>query len=163
MTSSNSINKQPQLPAFLCAPFKVIPDSIHSKILATFLNQILSQQAKDEELDFLEQRNLCITIIDTNTSYYLSLNKQRFVNTSPNNKIDLLLKARIYDFLTLAARQEDPDTLVFQRRLIMEGDTELGLELKNFLDGVDIDSNGRFTIIESLLKKSLPTFQRLLR
>lgn len=38
------------------------------------------------------------------------------------------------DFLALALREEDPDTLFFSRRLTIEGDTELGLLLKNTLD-----------------------------
>lgn len=37
----------------------------------------------------------------------------------------------------LARRVEDPDTLFFARRLIMEGDTELGLVVKNALDAVE--------------------------
>jgi predicted lipid carrier protein YhbT len=31
----------------------------------------------------------------------------------------------------IAARKQDPDTLFFQRRLVIEGDTELGLYVKN--------------------------------
>ena len=34
-------------------------------------------------------------------------------------------------------RQEDPDTLFFNRRLKIEGDTELGLVVKNLLDSID--------------------------
>ncbi len=34
------------------------------------------------------------------------------------------------DFMLLASRSEDPDTLVFQRRLLIEGDIELDLILK---------------------------------
>jgi predicted lipid carrier protein YhbT len=34
-------------------------------------------------------------------------------------------------------REEDPDTLFFNRKLIIEGDTELGLIVKNLLDSVD--------------------------
>jgi predicted lipid carrier protein YhbT len=37
----------------------------------------------------------------------------------------------------MARREEDPDTLFFCRRLILEGDTELGLLFKNTLDGLD--------------------------
>ncbi|MEF1307042.1 SCP2 sterol-binding domain-containing protein, partial [Vibrio owensii] len=36
-------------------------------------------------------------------------------------------------------RKEDPDTLFFQRRLSIEGDTELGLEVKNLMDSVDLE------------------------
>ncbi|MNN64209.1 hypothetical protein D3C81_1796400 [compost metagenome] len=34
----------------------------------------------------------------------------------------------------LASRQQDADTLFFQRRLTLIGDTELGLTLRNLLD-----------------------------
>ncbi len=40
-------------------------------------------------------------------------------------------------FLALALRREDPDTLFFTRRLVMTGDTELGLIVKNLLDAID--------------------------
>lgn len=39
----------------------------------------------------------------------------------------------------LAQRQQDPDQLFFQRRLVIEGDTELGLGLKNLLDSLEWD------------------------
>jgi len=40
-------------------------------------------------------------------------------------------------YLQLLARQEDPDTLFFNRELEITGDTELGLLLKNMLDAVE--------------------------
>lgn len=42
--------------------------------------------------------------------------------------------------MALALREEDPDTLFFSRRLRMEGDTDLGLLVKNTLDAVDWDA-----------------------
>ncbi len=50
---------------------------------------------------------------------------------------DLTLTATAQDFLALALRSEDPDTLFFSRRLTMEGDTELGLLVKNHLDAME--------------------------
>jgi predicted lipid carrier protein YhbT len=52
---------------------------------------------------------------------------------------DAAIRGNLKEFLQLTARTEDPDTLFFQRRLQIEGDTELGLEVKNLLDGVDQD------------------------
>lgn len=46
-------------------------------------------------------------------------------------------------FLELLARQEDPDTLFSHRRLALEGDTELGLAVKNMPDAVDLASLAR--------------------
>jgi len=63
---------------------------------------------------------------------------------------DLTLTATAQDFLALALRHEDPDTLFFSRRLVMEGDTELGLLAKNSLDALEF-------------KPSLPAPRDLLR
>ena len=48
-----------------------------------------------------------------------------------------MISARARDFIALAIREEDPDTLFFNRNLVMEGDTDLGLLVKNTLDAVD--------------------------
>nr|WP_232370200.1 SCP2 sterol-binding domain-containing protein [Xenorhabdus lircayensis] len=40
----------------------------------------------------------------------------------------------------LAARWENPDTLFFQRRLQIEGNTELGLHVKNLTDSIELES-----------------------
>ncbi len=50
---------------------------------------------------------------------------------------ELTVRASARDFLLLAMRREDPDTLFFSRRLVSEGDTELGLIVKNLLDALD--------------------------
>lgn len=47
------------------------------------------------------------------------------------------IRGSLAAFKTLAERRQDPDQLFFQRRLVIEGDTELGLRLKNVLDGLD--------------------------
>jgi predicted lipid carrier protein YhbT len=49
---------------------------------------------------------------------------------------DVTVRASLSDYLALALRREDPDTLFFSRRLVLEGDTELGLALKNALDAI---------------------------
>ena len=45
------------------------------------------------------------------------------------------------EVVTLAMRKEYPDTLFFSRRLSMQGDTELGLLLKNTLDALELPSD----------------------
>ncbi|MGZ5103328.1 MAG: ubiquinone anaerobic biosynthesis accessory factor UbiT, partial [Usitatibacter sp.] len=41
------------------------------------------------------------------------------------------------DFAAIAARVEDADTLFFNRRLVVEGDTEVALLVKNTLDAIE--------------------------
>lgn len=49
---------------------------------------------------------------------------------------DVTIRASLADYAALALRREDADTLFFTRRLVIEGDTALGLELKNALDAL---------------------------
>lgn len=49
---------------------------------------------------------------------------------------ELTLRANARDFLALALGHADTDTLFFQRRLVIGGDTELGLEVKYWLDAL---------------------------
>src|SRR5690554_5708606 len=50
---------------------------------------------------------------------------------------DATIRGSLSAFKTLAERRQDPDQLFFQRRLVIEGDTELGLALKNLLDSLE--------------------------
>ena len=56
---------------------------------------------------------------------------------SPPETPDLAFRANLSAFLQIAVRQEDPDTLFFNRELMVEGDTELGLVVKNTLDALE--------------------------
>ncbi len=165
--SSSFINKnKPVLPAYLSKPFSFIPSKLHSNILSQFLNKLLISEINEGDLDFLLDKKLCIKINDANIKYYITLkiSKSKTRKISPSSfstQNDIEISASIYDFLQLAARQQDPDTLVFQRRLIMQGNTELGLEIKNFLDGLDLESSAVFSKIDSLLKKGLPLYYKL--
>jgi predicted lipid carrier protein YhbT len=73
---------------------------------------------------------------------------------------DLSITGTLHAFLLLAARREDSDTLFFQRQLRMEGDTELGLEVKNFLDGLDVDSLWLPRQVSGMARKTLPLYER---
>jgi predicted lipid carrier protein YhbT len=52
----------------------------------------------------------------------------------PFGAADVTIRASLSDYLALALRRQDPDSLFFSRRLVIEGDTALGLILKNALD-----------------------------
>ncbi|HSD37208.1 MAG TPA: SCP2 sterol-binding domain-containing protein [Rhodocyclaceae bacterium] len=52
-------------------------------------------------------------------------------------KMDLELGATLVDFASLARGSVDADTLFFQRRLRISGDTDLGLIVKNWLDATE--------------------------
>jgi predicted lipid carrier protein YhbT len=59
---------------------------------------------------------------------------------SEQGEADVSFSGNANDLVLIAARKQDPDTLFFQRRLRIEGDTELGLYVKNLMDAIDLDS-----------------------
>jgi predicted lipid carrier protein YhbT len=59
-----------------------------------------------------------------------------FVAAGDTDEPALWIEATSTAYAALARGQEDPDRLFFDRRLVMEGDTELGLVLKNTLDAI---------------------------
>ena len=159
--SRKSDLSHPLLPAPLSLPLRVIPSFIHNKALVTTLNRLFYKELKEGELDFLQDKIVHITIEDAGIEYRFTLNEEKLIPGDSNRPPDLMLKGTVYDYLLLASRREDTDTLFFSRRLHMQGDTELGLYVKNYLDGLDMDSHKIPAYLESALQKSLPLYERL--
>ncbi len=146
----------------LSLPIAIIPVKIHSAAVVTVLNRVFAEALRDEELDFMQDRIVRINVQDMQLVFCMSLQQGRLKAGRTKDKPDLSISGSLHAFMQLAARIEDTDTLFFQRRLRMEGDTELGLEVKNFLDGLDIDSLWLPKQVSSLAQKVLPLYERLL-
>lgn len=153
--------RTPQLPRLLAVPFARLPDRLHSQLLARVLGDALRAPLQDGELDFLQGRTLSVKVGDAGIKFGLTLENGRLRAAGAADEADLLIEGTVYDFLQLLGRQVDPDTLVFQRRLVMQGSTELGLQVKNFLDGLDIESISLYRHIQPLLLKLLPVYRNL--
>ncbi len=160
-TSRKNIKSHPVFPAPLSLPLRILPSFVHNKVLVTALNKMFNKELEEGELDFLQEKIIHISIEDAGIEYRFTLDNNKLVAADKNCSPDLVLQGTIYNYLLLASRQEDTDTLFFSRRLHMQGDTELGLYVKNFLDGMDMDSHKIPAYLESVLQKSLPVYERL--
>lgn len=132
----------PRLPGpalLLSLPVRAIPRPLHSRALSAILNKILQEALQHRELDFLDGRILQIVISDLSLEYRLTLKGGRLAAARGQAMPDVHFGGQLKEFMLLALNREDPDTLFFQRRLQLEGDTELGLEIKNFLYTLDED------------------------
>jgi predicted lipid carrier protein YhbT len=136
---------------------------VHSLAVVTVLNRIFAGALHEGELDFLRGRILRVHVSDMRLTFFLSLQQARLVTARREQNPDLSISGSLHAFLLLAARREDTDTLFFQRRLRMEGDTELGLEVKNFLDGLDLESLGSLRQLGAVMRQALPFYERLFR
>ena len=135
-----------KLPAFVSAVGNKLPQWPHAIALTTALNAVLKMKLLPEDsLDLLERRSFLVDVLDTGGracfTYRGGLFRPLF--TMPATP-DLVFRANLSAFLQLVTRQEDPDTLFFNRELSIEGDTELGLIVKNMLDAVEWPNLPRF-------------------
>ncbi len=157
-TTSNG--NQHLLPSLLAKPIELIPEKIHSSVIIKVLNKLLEQALKDGELDFLEQQSISVEVSDLKLKFALGLSNEKLVTSRWKKQDKLNLSGNLYDFMLLASRKEDSDTLFFQRRLKMQGDTDLGLYVKNLLDGMDMDSFKYHKQLDSVLHHGINFFER---
>ncbi|WP_076412703.1 SCP2 domain-containing protein [Shewanella sp. UCD-KL12] len=125
-------------PKLVRTPLSLVPFKMKADILTRILALMLKQQAIDEELDFLSDRWVAIHVEDMGLEFEVSYNDGWQVR--PRADAEVLFAGHSKELLLVAAGKEDPDTLFFQRRLSIEGDTELGLEVKNLLLSIEFDT-----------------------
>lgn len=82
----------------------------------------------------LEGRSFAITVEDLGLRSSFAVRQGAFRPLWNGAAAELELGARLADLLALMRSETDADTLFFQRRLRISGDTELGLIVKNWLD-----------------------------
>ncbi|MDR2112578.1 MAG: SCP2 sterol-binding domain-containing protein [Candidatus Accumulibacter sp.] len=127
------------LPPLIARVGARLPQWPHAVALAACFNAVLGMRLlPEDDLALLEKRRFLIDILDTGVRIALGFRDGRFhpLFSVPETP-DLVFRANLSAFLRIAARQEDPDTLFFNRALDIEGDTELGLIVKNMLDAVE--------------------------
>jgi len=124
----------------LFSALRLAPFAPQKLLLERLLKQFLLEPIADGDLEFLSNRILKISVQDADIGWRLSyLNGQ--LNILPvNGPSDATISGKARAFVLLASRQEDPDTLFFRRELNIEGDTELGLNVKNLLDSVELNT-----------------------
>lgn len=121
----------------LARPLRLVPHPVQRFPLQLALEQVFRASVVEGDLAFLEGRCMAIEIHDAGWRWPVMLARGRLQVLARDHPADVTIRGQSADFLAMVARLEDPDTLFFQRRLIIEGDTELGLGMKNFLDGLD--------------------------
>jgi len=122
---------------------KILPQPPHfmqKLIIEKALNTALAEQIEMGEFEFLEGHCLHLNVKDMGLDFHLSYEIDRLILATPNTPADVHFMGNSKELILLASRSEDPDSFFFQRRLVIEGDTELGLYIKNIIDSVDFDN-----------------------
>ena len=133
------------MPKILRPSLRLLPFTAQKAMLLPALSSVFREALEEGDFEFLQDKWLKIAIIDLELTWWLSFDENKLVMASKdemaenNNSEDVSFSATGDDLVLIAGRKQDPDTLFFQRRLKIEGDTELGLEVKNLIDAIDID------------------------
>lgn len=133
------------MPKILRPSLRLLPFKAQKAMLLPALSTVFHEALAEGDFEFLQGKWLKIAITDLELTWWLSFDNNQLTMASAeemrmnNHNDDVCFSATGEDLVLIAGRKQDPDTLFFQRRLKIEGDTELGLEVKNLIDALDIE------------------------
>lgn len=128
-----------KLPSLIAAIGSKLPSWPADQIVIHTLNLAIRMNVLPlDALADIEGRTIGFNVVDMGLTSAVTFLGDRFWRAEPDNA-ELMMRANAAQFLQLATRQEDPDTLFFNRTLSVEGDTELGLIVKNLLDSLEFN------------------------
>ena len=114
---------------------KLLPQRLQCRVLEALVARALAKPIANGSLDFMLDRRLALEVPDLGLRWVFVLRDGRI--QAGDGPADATVRGSATDLLLLASRREDADTLFFQRRLVVVGDTELGLTARNLLDRLD--------------------------
>lgn len=132
-----------------------VPLPLKTTAIASAMNTMFAAPLKAGELGFMSQRVMNVFVTDAELRFSVTLEHDKLIVSSEVADADLTIEGTVYTFLLLVTRTEDADTLFFRRHLKTSGDTELGLHVKNFLDGLEPETLPYHRIIDRILRSSL--------
>lgn len=115
-----------------------LPAAWQARALEVAVGHLLAAPLREGQLDFMQGRRLGIEVSDLGLRWVLALEGDRLQATDA--PAEATVRGTATDLMLLASRLEDADTLFFQRRLELTGDTELGLTARNMLDRLPWES-----------------------
>ena len=125
------------------------------------MNAMFVKLLEAGELEFLAERVMNVIVSDAELRFSVRLDQNKLRAGVEASAADLTIEGTVYTLLLLATRKEDADTLFFRRQLKTSGDTELGLYVKNFLDGLEPETLPYHRTIDAVLRKSLAVADRV--
>lgn len=125
------------MPRSLGALLAALPQYPHSVMLSIVSNLFLQNLFGPQDAARVRGKVVRLNVRDVGVRVTLRIVPGGYAPCPDRIEPDATISAGAREFLLLALRKEDPDTLFFDRRLVIEGDTELGLIVKNALDRIE--------------------------
>ena len=115
---------------------RALPTQPPSFALARVLDRVLLPRLDAETRLALSGRAVHVELQDLGLRLRLQLNAQGFGLAPSQSAPTVTIRSTSAALWRLARGVDDADRLFFERALVMEGDTEFGLLLKNTLDAI---------------------------
>ena len=112
-----------------------LPTEPPSFVAARLLDRLLWPRLDTTQRLLLAGRTVEVDLLEPGVRLRLRLGRTGF-EVAPPGAPALTIRAQSAALLRLARGQDDADRLFFERALVMEGDTEFGLMIKNTLDAI---------------------------
>lgn len=113
-----------------------LPVAPPSRLAARVLDRVLWPRLPPDARQALQARCVELVVTDFGLRVRLQLGPRGFAPAPDQGAAALRIAANGASYLRLLRGEDDPDRMFFERTLVMEGDTELGLVLKNSLDAI---------------------------
>lgn len=113
-----------------------LPVTPPSLLAARVLDRVLLPRLPDDARQALTGRCVELVVTDFGLRVRLRITPDGFASAGEGGEAALRVAATGASYLRLLRGEDDPDRMFFERTLVMEGDTELGLVLKNTLDAI---------------------------
>jgi predicted lipid carrier protein YhbT len=115
---------------------RLLPLQPPSFVAARLLDRLLWPRLDATQRAALAGRVVEVEIVELGIRARLQLGERGFAAAPVGQAPALTVRARADALWGLVRGQSDADRLFFERRLVIEGDTEYGLILKNTLDAI---------------------------
>ncbi len=113
-----------------------LPVQPPSMLAALALDRLLLPRLDAGQRRELSQRAVEVEMVELGIRVRLVLGDSGFVAARAGTQPVVTIRARADALWRLLRGEDDADRLFFDRALVMEGDTEFGLTLKNTLDAI---------------------------
>lgn len=113
-----------------------LPVAPPSQLAARVLDRVLWPRLPEDVRRTMQGQCVELCVTDFGLRVRLQIAPQGFAPAADQGPAALRIAATGASFVRLLRGEDDPDRMFFERTLVMEGDTELGLVLKNTLDAI---------------------------
>jgi len=159
LAPKNLLALLPAMRAPLRAVVRLAPQRLLTPLLAALFTHLLRGQPLTGRLAVLAGKRVSLFIRNPDHELRFLVTARGLANGWGGHSAepwDVRIRGGFDDFWLMATRTEDPDTLFFNRRLTIEGDTETGLALKNLLDALEYDWRAHVEAVLGPLAGLLP-------